>query len=109
VLAQFPPSFKSTPASHDYLSQLLQVLGDYRVAVELRHSSWSDAFGETSALLNTFNAAWVQIDEPKFRFSIARIPAEHHRLLLHAPARAQRGPVVAAREERGPLQLPLLG
>jgi len=67
---QFPPSFKSSAASHDYLSQLLRVLGEYHVAVELRHSSWSDAFGETLTLLNTFNAAWVQIDEPKFRFSI---------------------------------------
>jgi uncharacterized protein YecE (DUF72 family) len=70
LLAQFPPSFKDSPASRDYLSQLLRVFGEYGVAVELRHSSWSDAFGETLALLNGFNAAWVQIDEPKFQFSI---------------------------------------
>jgi uncharacterized protein YecE (DUF72 family) len=70
LLAQFPPSFKDIPAARDYLSQLLRVFGDYRVAVELRHRSWSDAFGETLAMLNGFNAAWVQIDEPKFRFSI---------------------------------------
>jgi uncharacterized protein YecE (DUF72 family) len=38
--------------------------------VELRHKSWSDAIGETLALLDAFGAAWVQIDEPKFRFSI---------------------------------------
>ena len=43
---------------------------DYPVAVELRHKSWSDAIGETLSLLNAFGAAWVQIDEPKFRFSI---------------------------------------
>ena len=70
LLAQFPPSFKDSPASRDYLSQLLRVFGDYKVAVELRHRSWSDAFGDTLAMLNAFNAAWVQIDEPKFRFSI---------------------------------------
>ena len=70
LLAQFPASFKDTPASRDYLSQLLRVFADYRVAVELRHSSWSDAFGETLTLLNAFNAAWAQIDEPKFRSSI---------------------------------------
>ena len=70
LLAQFPASFKDSPASRDYLSQLLRVFADYRVAVELRHSSWSDAVGETLTLLNAFNAAWVQIDEPKFRFSI---------------------------------------
>ena len=38
--------------------------------MELRHRSWSDAIGETLSLLNAFGAAWVQIDEPKFRFSI---------------------------------------
>jgi len=70
LLAQFPPSFKSTPASRDYLGQLLRLFGDYPVAVELRHRSWSDAFGETLELLNGFQAAWVQIDEPKFKFSI---------------------------------------
>jgi uncharacterized protein YecE (DUF72 family) len=70
LLAQFPPSFKDTPQSRDYLSQLLRAFTDYRLAVELRHRSWSDAFGETLALLNAFDAAWVQIDEPKFRFSI---------------------------------------
>ncbi|MBI3050278.1 MAG: DUF72 domain-containing protein [Acidobacteria bacterium] len=70
LLAQFPPSFKSTPATRDYLAQLLRLFGDYPVAVELRHRSWSDAFGDTLQLLNGFQAAWVQIDEPKFRFSI---------------------------------------
>jgi uncharacterized protein YecE (DUF72 family) len=70
LLAQFPPSFKSTPASQEYLSQLLRLFADYPVAVELRHRTWSDAFGETLRLLNGFGSAWVQIDEPKFRFSI---------------------------------------
>ena len=70
LLAQFPPSFKSTPATRDYLAQLLRLFTDYPVAVELRHRSWSDDFGGTLQLLNTFQAAWTQIDEPKFRFSI---------------------------------------
>jgi len=70
LLAQFPPTFTSTPASRDYLALLLRLFGGYPVAVELRHRSWSDAFGETLQLLNAFQAAWVQIDEPKFRFSI---------------------------------------
>ena len=70
VLAQFPPSFKNSPLTRDYLSLLLAALRDYPVAVELRHATWSDAFGETLDLLNATNAAWVQIDEPKFRFSI---------------------------------------
>jgi uncharacterized protein YecE (DUF72 family) len=70
LLAQFPASFKDTPSSRDYLAQLLRAFADYRVAVELRHKSWSDAFGDTIALLNGFGAALVQIDEPKFKLSI---------------------------------------
>lgn len=70
LLAQFPPSFTSTPPARDYVTWLLQAFADYPVAVELRHRSWSDAVGDTLAMLNAFGAAWVQIDEPKFRFSI---------------------------------------
>ncbi len=72
LLAQFPPSFKSDPASLDYLQWLLHAFAGYSVAVELRHSSWSDALGDTLHLLNAHGAALVQIDEPKFRFSIAQ-------------------------------------
>lgn len=70
LLAQFPPSFKDASASRDYLSALLHAFRDYPVAVELRHRSWSDHIGDTLTLLNGHGAAWVQIDEPKFRFSI---------------------------------------
>jgi len=70
LLAQFPASFKDTPQSRDYLAGLLHAFDDYPIAVELRHKSWSDAVADTLAMLNAFGAAWVQIDEPKFRFSI---------------------------------------
>ena len=70
LLAQFPASFKDSPASRDYLAGLLRAFAGYPVAVELRHKTWSDRIGDTLTLLNTFGAAWVQIDEPKFRFSI---------------------------------------
>jgi uncharacterized protein YecE (DUF72 family) len=70
LLAQFPPSFKDSPASRDYLAQLIGAFRDYPIAVELRHRSWSDGLGETLAVLNAVGAAFVQIDEPKFRFSI---------------------------------------
>lgn len=70
LLAQFPPSFKHTPESDAYLHALLRAFAGYPMAVELRHRSWSDAAGETVAMLNAAGAAWVQIDEPKFRFSI---------------------------------------
>jgi len=70
LLAQFPPSFKSDGPARDYLAWLLHAFADYAVAVELRHATWSDAMGETLALLETSKAAFVQIDEPKFRLSI---------------------------------------
>ena len=70
LLAQFPASFKDTPETRDYLAQLLRAFSDYPVAVELRHRSWSDTIAGTLEMLNAFGAAWVQIDEPKFRFSI---------------------------------------
>jgi uncharacterized protein YecE (DUF72 family) len=70
LLAQFPPSFKQNPESLAYLDALLSRFRDYPIAVELRHRSWSDNFGDTLSLLNSRNAALTQIDEPKFKLSI---------------------------------------
>ncbi len=70
LLAQFPPSFKDDAESRAYLEILLEQFRDYRVAVELRHRSWSDRLRETAQLLGEYGAAWTQIDEPKFRESI---------------------------------------
>ena len=70
LLAQFPASFKNEPNTRSYVEWLLQQFREYDVAVELRHRSWSDAPEETLQLLSEFGAAWTQIDEPKFRFSI---------------------------------------
>jgi uncharacterized protein YecE (DUF72 family) len=70
VLVQFPPSFTATPDAVDYLGWLLRTFGDYALAVELRHRSWSDQEADTAGLLAAYGAAWVLIDEPKFEFSI---------------------------------------
>ena len=70
LLAQFPASFKCDPRTSESLTGLLRAFAGYPVAVELRHASWSDQLADTLALLNDHGAAWVQIDEPKFRFSI---------------------------------------
>jgi uncharacterized protein YecE (DUF72 family) len=70
LLAQFPASFKYSDRECAYLAQLLRAFGSYPVAVELRHKSWSDRMADTLDVLNAFQAAWVQIDEPKFRLSI---------------------------------------
>ena len=70
LLAQFPASFKNTPPARDYLAGLLEAFSGHQVAVELRHRSWSDRFGDTLSLLNGLQAGWVQIDEPQFSNSI---------------------------------------
>jgi uncharacterized protein YecE (DUF72 family) len=75
MLAQFPPSFKNEPVNKQLLSAVVRTFGDYGLAVELRHHSWSDD-KETAQILRDSNIAWVQIDEPKFKTSIARdLPA----------------------------------
>lgn len=70
LLAQFPASFKDSPEAREYLHWLLQTFREYPVTVELRHKSWSDGDAYVFDLLNEYGAAWTQIDEPKFRFSI---------------------------------------
>ena len=70
VLIQFPASFHDEPETRDYIAWLADALGDYALAVELRHRSWSDARETTQALLDQARAAWVYIDEPKFGDSV---------------------------------------
>ena len=70
LLAQFPPSFRNDQYGQQMLSAVLRTFGQYRLAVELRHRSWSDD-PHTAELLREHNTAWVQIDEPKFQSSIA--------------------------------------
>ena len=70
LLAQFPPSFKNDTYGRQILNAVINTFGQYRLAVELRHRSWSDA-ENTAELLRERNVAWVQIDEPKFQSSIA--------------------------------------
>jgi uncharacterized protein YecE (DUF72 family) len=69
LLIQFPSSFQRSSEAADYVEWLMKAFADYPLAVELRHRSWSDA-PETTTLLDARGAAWVQIDEPKFKSSI---------------------------------------
>ena len=69
LLAQFPASFQRSQEAVEYLRWLLKAFASYQLAVELRHRSWSDA-SDTAELLDDNQAAWVQIDEPKFPSSI---------------------------------------
>ena len=70
LLAQFPPSFKNDSFGQQILGAVGKTFSEYRLAVELRHRSWSDD-ENTARFLKENNIAWVQIDEPKFKTSIA--------------------------------------
>jgi len=70
LLAQFPPSFRNDSYGQQILKAVSKTFGQYRLAVELRHRSWSDD-ENTAHLLRENNVAWVQIDEPKFPSSVA--------------------------------------
>ena len=70
LLAQFPPSFKNDGYGQQILGAVMRTFGQYPLAVELRHRSWSDD-GSIPGLLKENNVAWVQIDEPKFSTSVA--------------------------------------
>src|SRR5438128_2613334 len=56
-----------------HLEELIRRLDAYPLAIELRHRSWSDN-GDVAKLFEKFGAAWVMIDEPKFRTSIRDVP-----------------------------------
>jgi uncharacterized protein YecE (DUF72 family) len=73
VLVQFPPSFHADLETRDYLDWLLEALAGYPLVVELRHRTWSDEAGDTAARLAAREAAWVVIDEPKFKDSIRQV------------------------------------
>ena len=70
LLAQFPPSFKNDGYGQQMLSAVIRNFGQYRLAVELRHRSWSDD-ENTARFLKDNNISWVHIDEPKFQSSVA--------------------------------------
>jgi len=70
LLAQFPPSFKNDVYGKQILNGIIYKFRQFRLAVELRHSSWSDDVN-TARLLRENNVCWVKIDEPKFKTSVA--------------------------------------
>jgi uncharacterized protein YecE (DUF72 family) len=78
VLIQFPPSFQAAAETQDYLDWLLAALRGYRLAVELRHRSWSDETADTLARLRAHDASWVLIDEPKFGSSVRQKALTDH-------------------------------
>jgi uncharacterized protein YecE (DUF72 family) len=75
LLAQFPPGFKNDSYGRQILTAIIRAFGGCRLAVELRNRSWSDD-RNTAVTLKENNVCWVQIDEPKFKSSVAaEVPA----------------------------------
>jgi len=74
LLAQFPPSFNNDGFGQQIMEAVIRTFSEYRLAVELRHRSWSDD-ENTAGFLRENNVSWVKIDEPKFQSSIsAEVP-----------------------------------
>jgi len=74
LLAQFPPSFNNDGFGQQIMEAVIMTFSEYRLAVELRHRSWSDD-ENTAGFLRENNVSWVKIDEPKFQSSIsAEVP-----------------------------------
>ncbi len=70
LLAQFPPIFKKDNFGLYILNAVIKTFKQYNLALELRHRSWSDD-ENIAKLLKENNITWVQIDEPKFKSSVA--------------------------------------
>ncbi len=70
LLAQFPPSFKNDDYGRQILGAVINTFSEYKLAVELRHRSWSDD-ENTTRLLSENHISWVSIDEPQFSSSVA--------------------------------------
>lgn len=68
ILLQFPWSFVNTTQNWYYLNNLFKLFSDFRLAVEVRHSSWNvSSFYE---LLSENGVSFCNIDQPVFGNSI---------------------------------------
>lgn len=73
VLMQFPISFKNTGPNRDHLELLIRQFREYPLAVEVRHSSWSN-----EGILSYFEqkgVAFCNIDQPLLGQAVK--PSEH--------------------------------
>jgi uncharacterized protein YecE (DUF72 family) len=73
VLAQFPQSFHNTAENRDLLARVLDRFASLPLAAEFRHRSWDSP--EAVALLAERGAAFVNIDQPRFKDTL---PATNH-------------------------------
>ena len=73
LLMQFPISFKNTNANRDHLDILIRMFGQYPLAMEVRHASWSNE--GTLRYFAEKGIAFCNIDQPLLGKAIK--PSEH--------------------------------
>jgi uncharacterized protein YecE (DUF72 family) len=64
VLAQFPYSCRATPQAGESVRSLREALADLPFVAEFRNHDWQNA--ATLELLEQIDAAWCNVDEPRF-------------------------------------------
>lgn len=78
VLFQFPPWFRPTKESREYILQAKEMMGQYRIAVEFRHNSWlnEENLESTLRFLEENELPFVAVDEPQgFSSSVPPVAA----------------------------------
>ncbi|HMK28349.1 MAG TPA: DUF72 domain-containing protein [Terriglobales bacterium] len=73
LLLQFPISFRNTAENRDHLERLIRLFAEYPLALEVRHSSWSDE--ATLKYLAQEGVALCNIDQPLLGRAVR--PSEH--------------------------------
>ncbi|MFB0566196.1 MAG: DUF72 domain-containing protein [Candidatus Aminicenantaceae bacterium] len=68
ILLQFPWSFAMTSYNNNFLINLFKLFSDFPLALEVRHSSWSNP--QFYKLLEEYKVCFCNIDQPIFRNSI---------------------------------------
>ena len=84
LLIQFPWSFRCTGESLEYLVSLFKLLGDFPLALEVRHGSWDQEIVYT--FLNENGVAFCNVDQPVIGQSLkpsARVTAPVGYFRLH--------------------------
>lgn len=68
ILIQFPWSFRFTEENFNWVQNLTQALSDFRLAIEVRHSSWlCEPYFE---FLSERKITYVNLDQPIFHHSV---------------------------------------
>lgn len=70
LLAQFPYSFHNTQENRAYLVELKKRLGDFPLAVEVRHRSWQRR--EVREFFTEVGLDFCNIDQPQVSYSLGR-------------------------------------